>query len=245
MPTLIINGKKASIHQEEWAHFHGHSVFTTLRSYQCKPLLWKRHWSRLNAHAQFFGYTIPDEKTIFEQVLCELAGPLEQKIRIIIAHRHYALTFEPYEPPPPSIYDGVTTIISTMRPHPQLATFKTGNYLPYAMALKEAKNQGAFEALMLDEEGHLIDGARSSIMSCDGKSLVALDGGLQGCMREEVLEYAHLQGIIVGRQKCKLQQISGQLMLANSLMGVVPVGNIAFDMVYHLVKHFQMNAYSP
>lgn len=241
MAVLIINGEPVSIPHTQWADFHGKSVFTTLRSQGGMPVLWERHWARLSAHAQFFGYHLPDEQEVLTVLTQQLACAVDQKIRLIIKEHDYALTLEPYEAPASSIYRGVRMIISAMKPHPQLGQFKTGNYLPYSLALQEAQQQGAFEALMLDHAGYVVDGARTSIMVFDGTTLTACMGGLLGCMREEALAYAQQIGITITRAMLKPHEISGQLVLANSLLGLVPVGEPIHDTIKPLIHHFRMS----
>lgn len=241
MSVLIINGELVSIPHTQWADFHGKSVFTTLRSQGGSPLLWERHWARISEHSQFFGYHLPDEQEVLAVITQQLAWAPDQKIRLIIKEHDYALTLEPYEPPPPSIYQGVDVFISSMKPHPQLGQFKTGNYLPYSLAWQEAKANGAFEALLLNHSGYLVDGARTSIMVFDGTTLTACMGGLLGCMREEVLDYAERVGITTTRAMLKPHEISGQIMLANSLLGLVPVGEPIHNALKHLIRHFRMS----
>ena len=55
--------------------------------------------------------------------------------------------------------------ISTIQIHPQLGKYKTGNYLPYRLAKKEAESVSAFEGLLLDAYGYLVDGSRSSLLA--------------------------------------------------------------------------------
>lgn len=241
MSILIINGQPATLAQSAFSAFHGASVFTTLRSRGQKLLLWERHWHRVTAHARAFGYAIPDEQCISEQLMGIVKTvSCDQRIRIIIAEHGYALTAEAYAPPPSFIYDGVKTVLSRYVIHPQLGAYKTANSLPYQLAYKEAQEQGAFEALLLDSAGFLVDGSRTSLLCFDGKTLTALKGGLDGCMRDEVLAFAS-QFLEIDFRRYKPKEVHGQLLLANSLMGLVPVNAIYFDEVAMLVDNFRMD----
>ncbi|HXW60590.1 MAG TPA: 4-amino-4-deoxychorismate lyase, partial [Myxococcota bacterium] len=69
-----------------------------------------------------------------------------------------------------------------------------------------------------------------------------LMGGLLGIMREEALLYAESLGTTV--QRCSMNKgelEAGQLLLANCLLGVVPVGSVRYPVVGRLVDHFRMD----
>lgn len=238
MALLVIDGKPAHVDLGLYTHFHGHSVFTTLRSINGRPQWWDDHWQRLCQHAGFFGFPIPDEQEILGIIARENQAS-EQKIRVSLTTAHYALTFEPYNPPPTHIYRGVSFAISTIEVHPQLAQFKTGNSLPYWLAQQFAESHGAFEGLLINRDGFVVDGSRTSLMIFDGKCLTALEGGLRGIMREQALRFAEKKGYAVKRAHLKQQDLKGQLLLANCLIGVVPVGAIQSDLVKAMVDHFR------
>jgi branched-subunit amino acid aminotransferase/4-amino-4-deoxychorismate lyase len=238
---LIIDGRAASLSEKAYADFHGKSIFTTLRTRQREILLWQRHWQRLSEHARFFGYELPDEKLVLN-LFNENLTKEDQKLRIIVADRRYALTIEPYIHPPSHIYEGVSVMTSSWQVHPQLARFKTANYLPYAYALREAEAANAFEALLPDGNGFIVDGSRTSLMHFDGTTLTSLLGGLEGCMREEVLAFAQKKGISVDKRYFCFRDITHQLLLTSSLLGVVPVNQIQFTKVSELVDAFRLDS---
>jgi len=242
MPTLLINGHKTTLDQQEFAHFHGTSVFTTLRSKRQEALLFERHWTRLKLHAAYFGFPMPMKELVGNLLKEELKTKIcDQKIRIIIAGERWALSLEDAEIINANIYDGVDICISKYQTHPQFANLKTSNSLPYILASQEAKNQGVFEALLLNNQGYICDGSRTSIMLYDGTDLCSLQGGLDGCMREEALAYARSIGINTKTCFKKPDQINGQTLLANSILGVVPVGEIKYNFVREIIDFFRMD----
>lgn len=238
MALCLINGNLV----ERMPDFHGHSVFTTMRSKDRQLLLWPQHWQRVTAHAGFFGYGIPEQKKIYRHIAKQLSNTdVDQKIRVILTKDHFALTFEPYQPPPSDIYRGVSVIVSRFLVHPQLAPFKTGNSLPYSLAHQEAEKLGAFEGLLLNHDGFVVDGSRTSLMLFDGETFSVLEGGLIGLMREEAITYAKENGFDVVRKLIKPAELRGQLLMANSLLGVVPVGDIQWPFIGKMVNHFRMD----
>lgn len=240
MADLFINDKKASLSQEAFQHFHGSSVFTTLRSWQGMPIFLESHWRRVCAHAEYLGYKIPEQHAVFDFLFSHLSSlPSDQKIRIILAENDYALTFEPYIPPSPSIFHAVQVIISDIRVHPDYYWLKTGNSLCYQQALRQAQLQGAFEALLCDHEGYIADGSRTGLMMFDGKEFVALEGGLKSIMVEQVTKHLQALGVRVVNRRLKPAQITGQLLLLNSLMGIIPVGFVQNDLLTELIDTFK------
>lgn len=242
MPKLLLNGRLATIDQQDYASFHGNSVFTTLRSRNKEALLWSKHWQRLSTQARYFGFLVPAEELIITLILQALSlAKCDQKIRVILSAHDFALSFEDYNPPMPSIYKGISTCISQQKLHPDYKRFKTGNSLPYVLAHQEASSQGVFEALLLDQDGYVVDGSRTSIMHFDGMTMQGLLGGLDGIMRECALEFARQRGIDVRMCFMKPNELTGQILIANCLIGVVPVGNVDHPFIQELVNYFQMS----
>lgn len=241
MSMLLLNGASASLHEQQFALFHGESVFTTLRSYNGALLLWRLHWQRFTRHADFFGYAVPSEGVILERILPHLHDG-DKKIRIIAGRTHDAITIEPYTPPPQEIYHGVAVMLSSWHVHNELAHYKTGNSLPYLMAHREAVAAGAFEALLTNHHGFVVDGARTSIVHYDGTTLTALDGGLDGCMRAFAMRVLEKEGIDTTTRLMKPHELTGQVFIMNSLMGVIPVLPIVSPtLVEHVVTLFHMD----
>ncbi len=236
MSTLFINGRQASPDELQLSHFHGESVFTTLRSHRGRLIMWHHHWQRLTEHAAFFGFWLPPEDRVIDLLHAHI-NAADHKIRVIIAPSHHAITLEPYSPQAANIYQGVSIIKSSWQVHPVLGRYKTSNLLPYLCALKEAQTRGAFEALLTNHDGFVVDGARTSLLHYDGAKLVALAGGLDGCMRKFVM-------MTLGyHDQCfmRYHDLTGQLLLANSLMGLVPVSPIIYDEVFDMVELFRMD----
>lgn len=240
MATLIINGREASLDEHLFSSFHGASVFTTLRSKNGSLCFWHQHWQRLVAHAQFFAFGIPDERVILEGIYAQMhKANHDLKIRVIINHHNYAILTEPRPPVDPQIYKGVSVILSRYQVHPQLASFKTGNYLPYALALKEAESLGAFEGMLTNIDGFLVDGARTSLMLFKDYHLIALAGGLHGVMRQAIMAYAKKSHIKISTQWLRPHELDGQLLLSNSLLGLVPVGAPQHPFILELIEYFR------
>ncbi len=234
---LYIDGKLASLDQKNYANFHGNSVFTTLRSKARELLYWDLHWRRLSEHADYFGYTMPKESEVLDLLRKNIEA--DKKLRVIVSQNNYAITCEPYSAPSDEIYLGVKVIYSDITIHPVLGRFKTGNSLPYFLAQRQAQRAGAFEGLLLDCDGFVVDGSRTSLMMVKDQTIYSLMGGLDGVMRQAVIMWAKSVGIKCEEVKVKPHEISGSLLLANSLMGVVPVDSVSCEISRALVQEFR------
>lgn len=237
--TLLVN----NIATDEPAYFnelvHGASVFTTLRTQNMKPLWWPQHRARLLRHAQFFNLHLPSHKKLEQSIgtLIESAQ-VDIKIRLMLTRNNFFASSQPYVPPSKEVYDGVSICLSKFRVHSQLAPYKTGNYLPYLLAFQQAQEDGAFEALMCNDAGYIVDGSRSSPLFYSHKSLLIPQGGLDSIARQQVIMVAKKIGLSVVEKKILHKEMSGQILLASSTIGLVPVGTSTDKTVNKLVAYF-------
>jgi branched-subunit amino acid aminotransferase/4-amino-4-deoxychorismate lyase len=203
---------------------------------------WSHHWQRLKSHANYFGYQIPSEQLVRNQIiLAAKKNKVDLKIRVIIFESSYALVIDNFYPPLAKIYDGVEIIISTQKVHPVLAKYKTGNSLPYFLARKEAQKKGVFEAILTNEKNHLVDGSRCGLMMVKNNSLTILEGGLTSTMATEACSFAKNLGVEIIKAPKTFAEINGQLLLTSSLIGVVPVGSISNPLTKLLVDKYRQS----
>ncbi|MCX7887971.1 MAG: aminotransferase class IV, partial [Verrucomicrobiae bacterium] len=119
-------------------------------------------------------------------------------------------------------------VVSTYRVHPQLARFKTASRLHYVLARREAEQQGADEALLLNPDGRIAEFSTANIfLVCDGVLLTppVSDGVLPGITRAAVLELAGKLGIATREQSLSVEVLAEaeEVFATNSLIGVARV----------------------
>lgn len=221
--------------------WHGAFVFTTVRLVNGKPLWIDKHLNRLKQHSEDLGLGFPG----FDKLETELAKHQSNQglhlLRLVCSGDYVDSSLRPLIPPTREDYQqGVRVHISSIQIHPQLGRYKTGNYLSYHLAKKEADSEGAFEGLLLDSAGHVVEGSRSSLLLFQDDILYSLQGGLAGITRDKVLEKAGELGLQTARGFFGPEQITGQLLLAGTGMGLVPVGNPADSRLIQLIKHFEI-----
>ncbi|HBL26565.1 MAG TPA: hypothetical protein DD490_07005 [Acidobacteria bacterium] len=140
------------------------------------------------------------------------------------------LAAAPYEPPGAGqVRDGVDAILVPdlrIDSRGPLIGLKSLCWQANRLALLRAGRAGAFEAILLNENGRLVEGARSNL-------LLALDGGLftppldDGCLpgivRHRLLAAGRITERPLGPEDLARARA---VFLTNSLIGVLPVGRL-------------------
>jgi branched-chain amino acid aminotransferase len=197
----------------------GDSVYETLRTYGGRPFALGRHLARLRASAGRLGIAIPlpDEQLAgwLDELLARGANP-ESYIRFIVSRGVGDISYrfervqgptvvmvvKPYEPLPEACFsEGIAVVISGVRRNSPQAldpAIKSCNLLNNYLAVREAHAKGALEALMLNEQGEIAEGASSNVFVVkDGTVMTPpLSAGiLAGITREVILGLARPLGI--------------------------------------------------
>lgn len=203
------------------ATLHGLSAFSTIRTRDGAPLLLPAHLQRLAVTCTYLGLPTPvREPPTLEPLPWGLLRLTVTPDGTFWSHRPLPLPVIPA--------GGAAVWLSCVQVHPQLGQHKTGNYLPYVLARREAEAHGAFEGLLTDAAGYVADGARSGLLLRLGGELVVPDGGLPSVTRAAWL--AEL-GTVAAVSPVALDVLrrAERIWLCGAGMGIVPVGSIAGD----------------
>ncbi|MFC4637617.1 aminotransferase class IV [Deinococcus hohokamensis] len=196
------------------AWLHGESVFTTLRTFRGQALHWPAHRRRLQDSCAAVGLPAPDPE------LPPLAAFPWGLARVTVTRGGTFLSQRPLSPGPlPG--QGVRVALTGIQVHPQLAAHKTGNYLPFRLAAREAGD--AFEGWLQDAAGHLVDGSRTSPLLDLGGELVVPAGGLPGITRA-----LYLAGKAWSTRPVHVSELPGlrAAWICGSGVGIVPVSGL-------------------
>lgn len=235
----LINGRPSENELLLSELFHGASVFTTFRTKNFQPVWWDEHLARLLKHSRHFNFCQPSEAEFRKSFdILNANSQLDLKIRFTLSATNFIASAGGYEKPPTLIYDGVKVTWSDYFAHPQLAQFKTGNYLPYLLAHQKANLHGAFEALMCTEEGFLVDGSRTSPIFYLPGVIIVPTGGLHSITRSKVIAAAEKRGVEVKYLAVRRNNMPGQLLLASSTIGLVAVNKPLDCIVKDLINQF-------
>ncbi|WP_420596092.1 aminotransferase class IV [Deinococcus sp.] len=161
------------------AWLHGHSAFTSVRLHWGEAQFWPQHRARLADTAALLGLNAPQGTLMVPAAAHALEYAL---LRLTLTPQGMFVSWRPLPgaATPPS---GLHALLTAQQVHPQWGLHKTGNYLPYLLALQDARKAGADEGLLINVQGEVVDGSRSGLLLRLGGRLTVPDGGLPSVTR--------------------------------------------------------------
>jgi branched-chain amino acid aminotransferase len=212
---VFLNGRFVSEEQALVSVFdrgflYGDGLFEALRVAGGKPFRWGQHMERFRRGAQFLKISLPLPPEAIREAATELLSRNEASdalLRITLSRgiglRGYSPkgaekpTFvvsshplPPFDPKNPARWRLITASFRLPANEP-LAEFKTCNKLPQVLARAEADDAGADEALLLNTDGFIVEGASSNLFWIDDHAVCTsplASGVLAGVTRATVFE---------------------------------------------------------
>ena len=210
METYYVDGQfvpasEALIPVDDLAIMRGFGVFDLLRTLNGKPLFLKEHINRLQASARQIGIQLPwATQKLIDIVMQTLQRNSfeESNIRIVVTGgssqdfitpqgkpRLLVLVTRAPELPQWWYTEGVKII--TFHSERSIPGAKSIAYVTATIALKQARNQNAIEAVYVDRNGCVREGTTSNLFAFYEGTLVTPDKDiLNGITRKAVLELA-------------------------------------------------------
>lgn len=255
--TVYLNGAfvdagEARVSIWDGGFLYGDGVYTTLRLYGGRPLDLPAHLERLRRHAAALELAVPLDDAAFASVIARLAdanGLLagDGRLRITVSRGG-----DPDDPLPLRDLGRLSpTVLLTLAPVPpafaqwardgiaacllepgsgrgNLPHLKTLNGLPALLAQRQAAARGCQEAILLSEDGHLLEGAVSNLFVVREGRLATpagADGLLAGRTRERVLALAAAQGLACEPRRLLPADLLGadEAFTAGSVREILPV----------------------
>jgi len=211
----------------------GDGLFETLRVDDGRARDVEAHLDRLLAGLRRVKIEIPEDRRGLRRAVAQVAeaapAPVA-RLRITITRGTRLIITTPYEPPGEDAYrNGVA-----VRLLPQyridsggpLAGLKSLSYQANRLALLRAEAQGAWEALLINEGGRLVEGTRSNVALVFSEGVFTpprTDGCLPGTVRRRLLEIGEIQEWPLSPEDLANAR---EVVLMNSLIGVLPVSKI-------------------
>lgn len=169
---------------------------------------------------------LPENRHVLERAVKEIAAAAPRpvaRLRLTVTCFTRLITTAPYKPPE------IITARFLPRYHidsaSPLAGLKSLSYQMNRLALRQAEAQGDWEALLVNERGRLAEGSRSNLAVVVGDRIVTppeSDGCLPGTVRRRLLE----RGAIEERSLAPELLMGNEVLLMNSLIGVLPASRI-------------------
>ncbi|MBK8166340.1 MAG: aminotransferase class IV [bacterium] len=231
---------------------YGDGVYTTLRLYGGRPLDLRAHLERLRRHADALSLPVPPTDTEFAAVIAHLAeanglAATDGRLRITVSRGG-----DPEDPLPLRDLGRLNpTVLLTLAPVPpafaawardgiaacllepgsargNLPHLKTLNGLPALLAQRQAAARGCQEAVLVSEDGRLLEGSVSNLFLAKAGRLstpAGTDGLLAGRTRERVLALAAQLDVPCERRSLLPADLLGadEAFTASSVREILPV----------------------
>ena len=241
-PTIWINGVfsdsgEVSISPFDQGANLGLGVFDSLCGYDGVPFDFPKHYKRLVAGAERIGLDAPTLESLYDALIGVMAknefgqGRSRLRITLLAGAKHSNCIVTAAAVPQRSTFSKV--VVSTYRVNERspLVGIKSTSYASNWLTYQEAQVSGADEAIMLNSQGMLCEGATSNLFLMKGETLFTpslSSGCLPGVTRDTILEICEELVIAVRQQDLTLEdlQTCDEAFLTSSLREVQPVESV-------------------
>ena len=244
--------EQAQVSVFDHGFLYGDGIYETMRAYEGKLFLLKKHLGRLKLSANAISLKLP-------LPLDKIGNALNESLRVNKLREAYVrlhisrgpgeigldpalcvaptmvIVTKPFHDYPTACYErGVSgAIVKTRRNHPLALppSIKGTNFLNNILAKIEAIKAGAYEGIMLNWEGYVAEGTISNIFMVKKGVLhtPGLDTGiLEGVTRDFVLRIAKRKKIPVKEAMLRPKDLmtSDECFITNTTMEIMPVAII-------------------
>jgi branched-chain amino acid aminotransferase len=252
---IFLNGRfvpeeQAIVSVFDRGFLYGDGLFETMRVFRGKAFRWQQHWERLQRGAEFLKIKLPYSSAALRQFTDELVEKNkmpEALLRVTLSRGVGVRGYSPRGAENP-------TLVMSLHPapshdansHPRwklitsshrlpanepLAQFKTCNKLAQILARAEADAIGADEALLLNTDGFVVEGAGSNLFWIDGDTLCTpplASGILPGVTRGVIFEICEKLGLKTREANItaeKLKDADG-VFVSLSSFGIVEINSL-------------------
>ncbi len=245
----VVDRGEARVSVFDRGFLYGDSVFEVYRTYGGVPFAETEHLERLARSAARLMIPMPVSlETLSDEVRATLdaAGEGDWYVRVVVTRGTGPLSYDPstasdplrviivvpVSVPPANYYaQGVAVaLLEASRPtdDARASGAKASNYLANLLAVHEAKQKGAQEALMIGRDGQILEGASSNIFIVKAGKLRTPEpqpGILVGITRATVLAAAAEAGIEVQEGEIRPNDLylADEAFITSSIREVMPV----------------------
>lgn len=215
----FVDSSEAKVSVFDHGLLYGDGVFEGIRLYGGNIFRLEEHLERLEYSAKAIMLQMPHTRAELRELTCETCrqnGLTDAYIRLVITRGVGDLGLAPWLCPKPSIfiiaskislypqehYDNGLAIVTvpTRRIGPAAlpATIKSLNYLNNILGKIEAKQFGALEAIMLNEQGYVAECTADNVFIVHKGTIItpsSSQGALKGITRDTVIDIAAEIGV--------------------------------------------------
>ncbi len=242
---VIIDGRsvdpqEASVSIFDWGLLRGDGIFEVIRSYGGNPFAVGAHLDRLLRSARMLHLELPDRESIAHWVRRVAADGGDCVVRVVVTRGGYD-----HEVTAPSrvlvMWETVPEFPDALAVRPTAAPWHSGgipwelmgaktlSYAPNMSAWRVAREEGFDDALLIDRDGHVLEGPTFTIGWVTGGAVEtpSLDLGiLASITRKVVVEEARRLGLEVREGRFYLDRVLGaeEVFALSTVKEVKPVG---------------------
>ncbi|MDP2144321.1 MAG: aminodeoxychorismate lyase [Gallionella sp.] len=248
---MLVNGLPGNtISIRDRGLLYGDGVFRTLRAVRGNALHWSLHYLKLQHDCAKLDIACPDEALLLAELVQVLAQHPDGVVKLIVTRGEGVRGYAPAtDATPTRIWDfspqpdypkewaiqGVKAHVCQIRlpAQPRLACVKHLNRLENVMAAAELRDAQAYdrdiaEGLLLDADGHVIEGTRSNLFVVSQGHLVTPDlssCGVAGIQRGRVMAWALQHGLALQVRNIGLEEVlhADEVFVVNSVIGLWPI----------------------
>jgi len=222
---------------------YGEGLFETMRAYNGRVFRLRQHLERLIVSADDLSFTPPNAEKLtlaVEEALGE--GGLDDAIVRLTVTPGVAgsptptvvVLVRPLALPPPQLYDSGCLAVSVAAAHTAdnpLRRIKSLNYLDKLLAQRAAARRDAHEAILVDPDGCVIEGAMRNIFAVFSGELITPPLSralLPGITRATILKIAEEEGIPAHERDIPLTELytADEAFLTSSVAEIIPIASV-------------------
>ena len=231
---------------------YGDGLFETLRAYGGKVFRLGWHLERLEQSARSIYLELPESRESLTSIVYETLNKndlTDAVIRLTVTRGEsfpglaidesskptLVVHVRPFKPVPEAWYREGIKIALLPRSAPKIfgveRQIKSLNYLSPIMSLKQARDQGAVEAVLLDDSGRVCDGTTSNIFIVRQGILrtpAINEYILAGITRKVILEISRKLGIASEEIELNREEVyqADEVFITNSGLEILPVTKV-------------------
>ena len=248
----FVEGEGAKISVLDHGFLFGDSIYEVVRTVDGKLFAVDRHLKRLRASAERIALTLPHDDEWFINHLRQMherRGEGESYLRVVVTRGEGVIDLHPESCLKPCVVgiakplnvwpddhyaQGCKVVLANVRRNPKSATdpaIKSGNYLNNVLALIEARQQGAAEAIMLNVEGHVTEATTSNVFMVKNgvvRTPAMAEGLLEGITRGFILEVCRSLGFVCQEGAISEEEFlaADEAFLTSTTRDVMPIGQV-------------------
>lgn len=248
----LMDPSEATISVFDRGFLYGDSIYEVTLTYDKKPSFMDEHLDRLEHSANSLMMKLQFSRERIKEEIQKCIDAVDSKrlyIRLIITRGCGAIGLDPNladeqnfiilckdlpNYPVEWYENGVDLVVADVRRNPKKAidpSIKSGNYLNNVMAMAQAQQKGAYDAVMLNFHGQVTEATTSNIWLVKNKVLMTppiTSGLLGGITRKALLSIAEEQNMAFEEVNFTVAELKAadEVFLSSSTKELVPVAKI-------------------